>query len=360
MTTINLKGIAALDITGVSAPSVSNGVAAFTVSGGGGGTVTTTGSPASGNMTKFSGSSSITSGDLSGDVATSGTLATTIQANAVTTSKINNAAVTEAKIGLSNNTTNNVSITAHGFAPLLPNDATRYLDGTGLYSTPPGAITLTVARPVLGLIAPAGVASTSWSGNCFTGAFTGTAAALRGGTTTPVGISYTSSSVATSSASAAAESVAANDTSLGNMSFFEAEVLLPSTASIRVWIGLSDTVTNSGVGNLRSDTPNGNTVAFRYSTAAGDTKWQCVTSTSNVNFTANPQTGTNLDTNRHTFRIAYDGTNALFYIDGTLVGTQNTNLPATSVLMNFFVVCDNVGAANAKAFNLYYMITQPK
>jgi hypothetical protein len=39
------------------------------------GTVTTTGSPANGNMTKFSGSSSITNGDLSGDCTTSGTLA---------------------------------------------------------------------------------------------------------------------------------------------------------------------------------------------------------------------------------------------------------------------------------------------
>lgn len=65
---------------------------------GGSGTVTTTGSPASGNLTKFSGASSITSGDLSGDVTTSGALATTISANAVSTSKINNAAVTLAKI----------------------------------------------------------------------------------------------------------------------------------------------------------------------------------------------------------------------------------------------------------------------
>lgn len=64
----------------------------------GSGTVTTTGSPASGNLSKFSGATSITNGDLSGDVATSGTLATTIQANAVTTSKINASAVTLAKI----------------------------------------------------------------------------------------------------------------------------------------------------------------------------------------------------------------------------------------------------------------------
>lgn len=45
---------------------------------GGSGTVTTTGSPASGNLAKFSGSTSITNGDLSGDVTTSGTLAATV------------------------------------------------------------------------------------------------------------------------------------------------------------------------------------------------------------------------------------------------------------------------------------------
>ena len=46
--------------------------------GGGGGTVTTTGTPASGNLTQFSGASSITNGNLSGDVTTAGTLATTV------------------------------------------------------------------------------------------------------------------------------------------------------------------------------------------------------------------------------------------------------------------------------------------
>lgn len=44
----------------------------------GSGTVTTNGSPASGNIAKFSGSTSITNGDLSGDIITSGTLATTV------------------------------------------------------------------------------------------------------------------------------------------------------------------------------------------------------------------------------------------------------------------------------------------
>lgn len=54
----------------------------------GAGTVTTTGSPASGNLAKFSGATSITNGDLSGDVTTSGALVTTIAANAVTSAKM--------------------------------------------------------------------------------------------------------------------------------------------------------------------------------------------------------------------------------------------------------------------------------
>lgn len=45
---------------------------------GGIGTVTTTGSPASGNLSFFSGATSITSGNLSGDITTSGTGATTL------------------------------------------------------------------------------------------------------------------------------------------------------------------------------------------------------------------------------------------------------------------------------------------
>ncbi len=55
------------------------------------GTVTTTGSPVSGNLTKFSGATSITNGDLTGDVTTSGTLATTLR-NGVATSVIGRAA----------------------------------------------------------------------------------------------------------------------------------------------------------------------------------------------------------------------------------------------------------------------------
>ena len=58
------------------------------ITGGGSGTVTTSGSPMAGNLTVFSAPTVITNGNLSGDVTTSGTLTTTITNNAVTLAKL--------------------------------------------------------------------------------------------------------------------------------------------------------------------------------------------------------------------------------------------------------------------------------
>ncbi len=63
------------EITAGTGLSLSAGTLTAT---GTGGTVTTTGSPASGNLTKFSGATSITNADLTGDVTTSGGVATTL------------------------------------------------------------------------------------------------------------------------------------------------------------------------------------------------------------------------------------------------------------------------------------------
>jgi len=43
---------------------------------------------------------------------------------------------TDSNLGLSDITTNNVSILKHGFAPKLPNDVTKFLNGIGGYSVP--------------------------------------------------------------------------------------------------------------------------------------------------------------------------------------------------------------------------------
>lgn len=46
---------------------------------------------------------------------------------------------TDQNIVLTDVTTNDVSITKHGFAPKAPNDATKFLDGTGAYTVPAGS-----------------------------------------------------------------------------------------------------------------------------------------------------------------------------------------------------------------------------
>lgn len=48
-------------------------------------------------------------------------------------------AVTDANLSTTDVTTNDVSISKHGFAPKAPNDATKYLDGTGNYTVPAGS-----------------------------------------------------------------------------------------------------------------------------------------------------------------------------------------------------------------------------
>lgn len=56
--------------------------------------VTTTGGPANGNLTKFSGSTTITNADLTGDVTTSGGVATTLANSGVTAGSYGSAIVT--------------------------------------------------------------------------------------------------------------------------------------------------------------------------------------------------------------------------------------------------------------------------
>lgn len=84
-------------------------------------------------------SSNITLGLASSDFANQGTTTTVLHGNAAGNPAFG--AVVEADVTLADNTTNNVSTTKHGFAPKSPNDATKYLDGSGAYSVPAGTST---------------------------------------------------------------------------------------------------------------------------------------------------------------------------------------------------------------------------
>lgn len=79
-------------------------------------------------------------GNGGGDLTVLGSLGTTttvLHGNAFGPPSFS--AVVEVDLNLSNNTTNNVSTSHHGFVPILPGDPTVFLNGTGGFTTPPGS-----------------------------------------------------------------------------------------------------------------------------------------------------------------------------------------------------------------------------
>ncbi len=106
----------------------------------------------------LSGTGSVTNtGDLAADalvigtggsnIETLGTLGTNIKVlHGNSGGAPNFSAVVENDLSLTDVTTANVLTTRHGFAPKLPNDATKYLDGTGAYTVPTGSGSGTVTH----------------------------------------------------------------------------------------------------------------------------------------------------------------------------------------------------------------------
>jgi hypothetical protein len=90
-------------------------------------------------------------------------------------------AVVEGDQTLADVTTANVSITKHGYAPKAPNDATKYLDGTGAYSVPSAATS--VGYTVQGTntigVSPADAATYYYGGDPSTVSIAGAAAYRR-------------------------------------------------------------------------------------------------------------------------------------------------------------------------------------
>lgn len=108
------------------------------ITGSGIGAVTTTGTPANGNLTKFSGAGTITNGDLSGDVTTSGTLAVTLANTAVSPASYGSATsvpsfTVDAKGRLTAASGNTIPVLAYGtYTPTLTNVAN--LDSSTAYA----------------------------------------------------------------------------------------------------------------------------------------------------------------------------------------------------------------------------------
>lgn len=111
-----------------------------------------------------------------------------------------------------------------------------------------------------------------------------------------------------------------------NITRFTWIVKTPVTlTSLRIWIGLN------GNGNSQfndADSPDNQSIAFRYSTVAADTNWQCFTRTT-VNTQVDSGVVVSSDT-RYVFEVVVTTSQVQFYINGTLVATSTTNIPTAS------------------------------
>jgi hypothetical protein len=101
----------------------------------------------------------------------------------------------------------------------------------------------------------------------------------------------------------------------------------------------------------QSDAGVGNTVGFRYSTGAGDTKWQAVTRNAGTGLNTVTDTGVTVvaDT-RYEFHIdaRNAGSSILFYINGTLVATLTTTLPVLTTTGGPYMTITNLSAGTAR------------
>jgi len=136
-----------------------------------------------------------------------------------------------------------------------------------------------------------------------------------------------------------------------------------NTTNARYWTGLTtfDTgglggegVSTQGTTSTATNTPNRHTLGFRYSNGT-DTNWQCVGTTGTA-LTA-VDTGTAPDTTApHTFEFTFTGAALNCFIDGVLVATVTTNLPAATQGRGvLFWTGDNENTATAIAGTNYWM-----
>lgn len=292
-------------------------------SGGGVGTSTVTGSTVSGTvgaLAKISGTSAVSSTNLTGDVTTSNTPACTV-------------------VGIQGTSVDSLA--------LLDGDLLRYSVTSGKYEPVMNADWLVL--PHVTSSVPDVIYQNYWGSLTFTGG--GTASLVASTASEVYGIKYATSTTAGTTAGFGLNGTS-NALAFGNYRRLRFKLSLDQTATCRLWFGWGST-TGATFGIWGKDTLTTPFVGFRYSTNAGDTKYQCVTNTGAAQTTVAESTASHVDTNIHVFDIVYDGTQGKFYIDRTLVGTINTNLPATTTVGGPWMVIDNITTAASRTFTFY-------
>lgn len=234
--------------------------------------------------------------------------------------------VTEAGLTLAANTTDNVTTTRHGFAPVLPNDATKYLDGTGAYSVPAGAAAPAV-RNLFG----------SWMSNAWSdvGTTSSTLSGSRADQFDAGGAFSRWTSSGTTNAQAGVR-LTGNGTWLDYNPDINVRLRTPSDiTNIVIWAGCF----NSGF-PTSSDAPAGRSVGVRYSTRAGDTSWVGFYTDSTPATHLTSAIGTIAASTIYDIRINVTGagTSAAYTINGTTATQSMTSATGVSCAFAVYVV----------------------
>lgn len=141
-----------------------------------------------------------------------------------------------------------------------------------------------------------------------------------------------------------------------NNIYKEMRVELPSTATERIWLVLS----NQQVSTMNaSDTPVGPFVGFRYSTVAGDTNWMACVSVNSSTAATCTSTGVAVGTTGVvlSFQMADNLVTpaVLFYVNGVLTNTITSGIPATAVAAEDIstILTETAAASHLRIANEY-------
>jgi hypothetical protein len=147
---------------------------------------------------------------------------------------------------------------------------------------------------------------------------------------------------------------------LGLMTDVQWRIQTPTSTNVRYWIALTSYPSAPVQGGFFiADSPSVaisgySCIGFRFSTAAGDTTWQCYAG-STVGTATIVDSGIAIDTVAgHIFELQQSAGAVLFFIDGAQVASISATLPATSVQHSMGLSVDNVSTANVRTAKAAY------